>query len=104
MDQVALCLVMGSFLFGLFNIKGLTTRFLAWRGWQVMGKLSLVVMLIHWIVGVIIAAKPYAYHTSSLDTVIDWVAISVISYLVAVPVTIMVEFPIQKFLGNLINF
>lgn len=104
MDQVALCLVMGSFLFGLFNIKGLTTRFLAWRGWQVMGKLSLVVMLIHWIIGVIIAAKPYAYHTSSFDVVIDWVAISVISYLIAVPVTIMVEFPMQKFLGNLINF
>ncbi|KAJ0173248.1 hypothetical protein K1T71_011424 [Dendrolimus kikuchii] len=104
MDQVLFVVVMGSFLFGLFNIKGSLSRLFAWSGWHAMGRMSLAVMLIHWMVNVSIAARPVAFHTSLLDTTIDWIATVVISYIIAVPVTIMVEAPMQKFLGSLISF
>lgn len=50
-------------------VIGRLRRVCGWRGWRLPARLSLPVMLSHWIVAVAIAARPVAYYTSVFDTV-----------------------------------
>ncbi|KAG6464787.1 hypothetical protein O3G_MSEX014722, partial [Manduca sexta] len=56
------------FIFGLINVDGPLKRFFGWEGWQPLARMSLAVMLLHWIINMVIAARPNIYGTSTFDT------------------------------------
>ncbi|XP_012548128.1 nose resistant to fluoxetine protein 6 [Bombyx mori] len=101
-DKIVFIFLSSILVLGLINIDGPQRRFFAWSGWQALGRMSLCVMLCHWCVGCIIAAKPYVYEISDIEMTVDWIATVVLSYAIALPVTVLVEYPFQKFFETII--
>lgn len=44
-------------------------RIFGWNGWTAIARMSLSVLILHWCVNMVIAARPVAYNTSFLDVV-----------------------------------
>ncbi|XP_026740773.1 O-acyltransferase like protein-like [Trichoplusia ni] len=102
LDRPAFCLLMAITLLGFFNVDSPMKRFYSWPIWSIMAKMSLTVMLLHWCVGITIGTRSLAYNTSLTDTTVDWVATNLITIFVAVPVTVMLEIPAQRFFEKLL--
>ncbi|CAB3245916.1 unnamed protein product [Arctia plantaginis] len=101
LDTSCYCLITCIFLLGLIHVNGPLKKLFGWSGWNAMARMSLTVLILHWCVNMIIAARPVAYRTSFLDVTVDWTATIVITYILAIPITVLVELPIQKFMGLL---
>ncbi|XP_075984055.1 uncharacterized protein LOC142981820 [Anticarsia gemmatalis] len=101
-DRPFYCILGGITLLGLVNVDGPLRKFFGWSGWTKLARVSLTVMMFHWCINMMIAARPVAYGTSFLDMTVDWIATNFITYVLAIPITIMLEIPMQKFLGLLI--
>ncbi|KAJ8712825.1 hypothetical protein PYW08_008129 [Mythimna loreyi] len=100
-DRPFYCVLMAIGLLGLFHVDGPIRSFFCWDGWRSLGRMSLTVMLLHWCINSTIGARPMAFSTSVLDVFVDWSATHVLTYACAVPITVLVEFPMQKFLEAL---
>ncbi|KAJ8711170.1 hypothetical protein PYW07_008412 [Mythimna separata] len=101
-DRPIYCILMVISLLGLFHVDGPLRWFFSWDGWRSLGRMSLTVMLLHWCINITIGARSMAFSTSELDVIVDWSATHVLTYAAAVPITVLVEFPMQKFLEALI--
>ncbi|CAH1641051.1 unnamed protein product [Spodoptera littoralis] len=101
-DRPMFCILMCVCLMGVFHIDGPIRKFYSWRGWRTMARMSLTVMMLHWCVDMTIANRSVAYGTSAIDMVVDWCATNLITYVIAVPITILVEIPMQRFIEALI--
>nr|CAB3511244.1 unnamed protein product [Spodoptera littoralis] len=104
LERPVLSLLAAGMLLGMINgFEGGLKHVLAWRGWHAMGRMSLSVLMVHWCINVNIAASRLQPTTASLlSVVVDSVATSFCSYMVAVPLTIMVEMPVQRVVTSLI--
>lgn len=104
LERPVLSLLAAGMLLGMINgFEGCLKHVLAWRGWRAMGRMSLSVLMVHWCINVNIAASRLQPTTASLlSVVVDAVATSFCSYMVAVPLTIMVEMPVQRVVTSLI--
>ncbi|CAH0595007.1 unnamed protein product [Chrysodeixis includens] len=93
----------GIVMFGIFNgLEGWLKSLFAWRGWQAMGRMSLAVLAVHWCVNMFVAASTHQpVHASLLSVIMDWLATSCFSYALAIPLTVMVEMPAQRFVTAL---
>ncbi|XP_028035273.1 nose resistant to fluoxetine protein 6-like [Bombyx mandarina] len=91
-------------LFGMFNGgSNILKEFSAWRGWHAMGRMSLSVLMLHWCVNTIIAhSRLQPSTTTVLDVFADFAATGFYTYLLAIPLTLLVEMPIQRFISGLI--
>ncbi|CAH0595009.1 unnamed protein product [Chrysodeixis includens] len=113
LERPVLALLAAVLLFGAYNgtsNKGIknkvpktqTTGFLrhvfSWRGWYALGRLSLAAVTLHWCLNTMVAASSLTPITSdALHMVAEWLASAVLAYLLAVPVTLLVDIPFQKF-------
>ncbi|XP_075983845.1 nose resistant to fluoxetine protein 6-like [Anticarsia gemmatalis] len=92
-------------LLGMINgLEGWLKHYFSWRGWHAMGRMSLSVLAVHWCINMSIAAsRPQPITTSLLSVMVDWIATGWFSYVVAIPLTIMVEMPVQRFITALLS-
>ncbi|XP_028173605.1 nose resistant to fluoxetine protein 6-like [Ostrinia furnacalis] len=91
-------------LYSLINYKGLTHRICSWRGLRVITRLSFSATMIHWCINCWLLANRTTLHDSSMAYIIlDTIGVHVLSNIVAFPVTMFIEYPIQKFLDRVIN-
>ncbi|XP_050552811.1 O-acyltransferase like protein-like isoform X1 [Spodoptera frugiperda] len=104
LERPVLSLLAAGILLGMINgFEGWLKHVMAWRGWHAMGRMSLSVLMVHWCINVNIAASRLQPTTVSLLSVlVDWVATSFFSYVVAVPLTVMVEMPVQRVVTSLL--
>ncbi|XP_037872246.1 nose resistant to fluoxetine protein 6 [Bombyx mori] len=101
LDRLLFCSIFAVKLMGFTTIQSRARKFFSWRGWDVFARMSLSVMMIHWVVNVtIVAARPTRTFTSFIDVSIDAAATIVFTYIMAAPATILVEMPMQRFLDN----
>nr|XP_021196139.2 nose resistant to fluoxetine protein 6 [Helicoverpa armigera] len=101
-DRPFYCILMAIGILGIIHIDGPIRRFYSWSGWRSMARMSLTVMMLHWCINMSIGTRPSAFGTSVLDTLVDWSATNLFTYAAAVPITIMVEYPMQRFLEKLL--
>ncbi|KAJ8710950.1 hypothetical protein PYW07_008192 [Mythimna separata] len=98
LERPVLSLLAGGILLGMLNgLEGWLKHLMAWRGWQAMGRMSLSVLMLHWILNLSLAAsRPQPITTSLFSVVVDWAATSAASYALAVPLTLMLEMPAAR--------
>ncbi|CAH0696510.1 unnamed protein product [Spodoptera exigua] len=98
LERPVLSLLAAGFLLGMINgLECWLQQLMSWRGWHALGRMSLSVLMVHWCINMNIAASRLQPTTASLlSVVVDCVATSFCSYMVAVPLTIMVEMPVQR--------
>ncbi|XP_026737187.1 O-acyltransferase like protein-like [Trichoplusia ni] len=117
LERPALALIGAVLLFGVYNgtskkdnknkvpntqTTGFLRHVFSWRGWFPLGRLSLAALMLHWCLNTMIAASSLTPITSdALHMVADWLATTVLTYLLAVPVTLLVDIPFQKFYSAL---
>ncbi|XP_072934079.1 nose resistant to fluoxetine protein 6-like [Epargyreus clarus] len=79
------------------NVDHWLRRIFGWRGFQAMGRLSLSVLMLHWCVNMAVSASRPALTAFSVLTISgDSLATSMWSHLIAIPLTVLVESPVQK--------
>ncbi|XP_030032423.2 uncharacterized protein LOC115448932 [Manduca sexta] len=90
-------------LLGGFNqVESILLKFFNWRGWHAAGRMSLSVLMVHWCVDMaFVAARPQPTITSTIEVGMDFVSTMLVSYLIALPLTLMVEMPVQRFISNI---
>ncbi|KAJ8712634.1 hypothetical protein PYW08_007938 [Mythimna loreyi] len=105
LERPVLSLLAGAILLGMVNgLEGWLKHLMAWRGWHAMGRMSLSVLMLHWILNLSLAAsRPQPIATSLLSVVVDWTATSCGSYLLAVPLTLMLEMPPTRLVSSLLH-
>ncbi|KOB74163.1 Uncharacterized protein OBRU01_08986, partial [Operophtera brumata] len=87
-------------MYGFFNkIDSLWWRFLSWRGWEVLGRMSLSIYLVHWLHALtVLAVRPQPSPVSVYDIGGHFLWTVFVSYPSAVLLHLFVELPAQKFL------
>ncbi|KAG6464066.1 hypothetical protein O3G_MSEX014250 [Manduca sexta] len=102
-ERCIFCIICATQIIGSINIDSHIRRFFAWSKWDTFARMSLPVMMVHWCVNTLIAVpRPYTTFSSGFDIAVDAVATAVMSYTIAVPISVMVELPMQKFLDCVI--
>ncbi|KOB66051.1 Uncharacterized protein OBRU01_21041, partial [Operophtera brumata] len=107
LERPVLSILAATILLGLFNgMTGFYQNWFSWSGWHAMGRMSLSVLMIHWLINTCIAAsRPQPISTSLLDVVstpyhdsgtVDSVATAAMSYIASIPLTLMVEMPMLR--------
>ncbi|XP_045539299.1 O-acyltransferase like protein [Papilio machaon] len=72
-------------------------RFMAWSGWQVPARLSLCVLVLHRTINItLVAIRTAAVTTSVFAIATDVIITMFASYLLAIPLMVLVEMPIQR--------
>ncbi|CAB3260129.1 unnamed protein product, partial [Arctia plantaginis] len=102
-ERPALSILGGLVVIGMVNgLEGWLKHFLAWRGWYAMGRMSLSVLAVHWCINMTIAAaRAQPISSSFLSVVRDTITTGWFSYIVAIPLTTMVEMPVQRLVAAL---
>ncbi|XP_053616970.1 O-acyltransferase like protein-like [Plodia interpunctella] len=92
-------------IFGLCNgFEGVDRDLFCWWGWRTLGRLSLPALMLHWCVNMLLAAaRPQPLPTSPFDLVSDFVSTWVLTYLLAIPVSLLVELPVQRSANTLLS-
>ncbi|XP_063832963.1 nose resistant to fluoxetine protein 6-like [Ostrinia nubilalis] len=98
--------VLQSFIvYCLINIKGFYHSVFSWRGLRTITRLSFSVSMCHWCINVLMLTNRWTLHDSSpLGIILDFIGVHILSHIVALPLTLLVEYPLQKFLDRAINF
>lgn len=92
-------------MFCFFNkVDSLVWRFLSWRGWEILGRMSLSVYLLHWLYALTqLALRAHASPASLHEIGGHWLWTIFVTYFTAVPLHLLVELPMQKFLQTLLS-
>ncbi|XP_064073804.1 nose resistant to fluoxetine protein 6-like [Vanessa tameamea] len=95
LDRVIIALCFNVFLLGcLNNCKSILRDILAWRGFQVVGRLTYAVFIVHFIImRMTVACNTQIGHVSVYSMISLFVVGTVLSYLVAIPVYLFIELP-----------
>ncbi|XP_059045950.1 O-acyltransferase like protein-like [Achroia grisella] len=104
LERPVFVLVFAIFLLGLFNdLDDVYSAVFSWGGWRSLGRVSLSVLTIHWCVGMmLVAARQHTITFSIPQLLVDAIATVVITYLISVPVTVLVEMPVHRFFAALV--
>ncbi|XP_045769955.1 O-acyltransferase like protein-like [Maniola jurtina] len=79
------------------NIDGRLRRAWAWRGWATIGRMSLSIMMLHWLVNVyIVGTRRTLTEASVMSISSDMLGTMFWTTLLALPVTLLVESPILR--------
>ncbi|CAH2052521.1 unnamed protein product, partial [Iphiclides podalirius] len=79
------------------NLDNCFRRLFSWHGWQLPARLSLSVMMVHRVINMqLVATRTAAVRTSVASIVLDGAVTTFLSYLLAVPLTLLVEMPVQR--------
>ncbi|XP_013141913.1 PREDICTED: regulator of hypoxia-inducible factor 1-like [Papilio polytes] len=79
------------------NLDNCFRRWMAWRGWQVPARLSLCVLVIHRVINTqLVAVRTAAVTTSVVAITIEVIITTFATYLLAIPMMLLVEMPIQR--------
>ncbi|CAK1552421.1 unnamed protein product [Leptosia nina] len=74
-------------------------RLMSWSGWQVIGRMSLCVLMTHWTFSLIqISLQTNLNKMSIYEIGGHWLATMFMTYLTSVPLHLLVEMPVQRFL------
>ncbi|XP_075984171.1 uncharacterized protein LOC142981915 [Anticarsia gemmatalis] len=89
-------------MYGLINkVDSLLWKFSSWRAWQILGRLSLSIYLVHWLPALtLVAARNHATEVSISAITGHWFTTIIITYSAAVPLHLLVEVPIMRFLQS----
>ncbi|RVE43059.1 hypothetical protein evm_012290 [Chilo suppressalis] len=103
LDRPLICALAALALLGYcHHVPSVSRRVLSWRGWVFMSRLSLGALLLHWSVAVSALAaspRPPGRHLAILW---DGVATAAFTYALAVPLTLLVEQPLQRTITRLL--
>ncbi|XP_063832788.1 O-acyltransferase like protein-like [Ostrinia nubilalis] len=93
------------FIYTSTNVKSVFTSFFTWRSFRVLGRVSMSISMVHWAVNKILVGNRSLLHDSSLGLLtLDTIGVFVISYVIAVPLTVIVEYPMTKLADKLLSF
>ncbi|XP_053614331.1 nose resistant to fluoxetine protein 6-like [Plodia interpunctella] len=95
LDRTVVALCFNVFLLGCFShCKSGLRSILEWRGFHTLGRLSYCVFIIHFmILRLTLAGNTQLGHISIYSMISLLITVSVLSYLIAVPVCLLVELP-----------
>ncbi|KAJ0173381.1 hypothetical protein K1T71_011557 [Dendrolimus kikuchii] len=104
LEKPLLSIMFGFMIFAIANQVGTWLReWFGWRGWHAMGRMSLSVLMVHWCINMaLVASKPQPVVSSFIAACVDALATLAFSYLTAIPLTLMVEYPVQKTINALL--
>nr|XP_049701032.1 nose resistant to fluoxetine protein 6 [Helicoverpa armigera] len=96
LDRPLVAVFFSVFLLGCFSrCHSLLRDALEWRGFHILGRLSYCVFLVHFIVlRLTLAANTQLGHATPLNMISLLITSSVLSYLVSVPLCLLVELPL----------
>ncbi|XP_023940639.2 nose resistant to fluoxetine protein 6 [Bicyclus anynana] len=95
LDRTLIALCFNVFLLGCFsNCKSVVRDALSWRGFHTLGRLSYCVFIVHFIVmRMSVASNTQIGHISFYSLISLLIVSSVLSYVVAIPVYLLIESP-----------
>ncbi|KAM3957893.1 nose resistant to fluoxetine protein 6-like [Aphomia sociella] len=99
-DRVIFNLIINVAIFGYFNqIDSIIWKFLSWPCWQILGRMTLSVTMIHWFFSsTIVAINNELFEVGFYAIFNIWVLTVVCALVTAVPLYLCVEVPIYKML------
>ncbi|XP_045453953.1 uncharacterized protein LOC123663308 [Melitaea cinxia] len=105
LDRPVFCLLMSVTMIGLFfKVDRLYRHILTWRAWQILGRMSLSVLLVHWSYNLtILAVKTNLARVSVYEIGGHLFASMFMTYVTSLPLYLMVEIPAQKTLQMLFS-
>ncbi|CAH2093333.1 unnamed protein product [Euphydryas editha] len=87
------------------NVDNRFHRLAAWRGWAPLGRASLAVLLLHWLVNMRLAAARHTLSEVSVFTIgADLLSTGWWTCLAALPLTLLVESPMKQSFNVLLNY
>ncbi|XP_060806841.1 O-acyltransferase like protein-like [Amyelois transitella] len=104
-ERPVMTLLSALVVFGVCNnFDGVVRDFFSWPGWRVLSRLSLPALMLHWSVNLLlVAAQPLPIPSSLLEMICDFISTWFLSYLLATPVSLLVELPAQRLAAALFS-
>ncbi|CAG9795926.1 unnamed protein product [Diatraea saccharalis] len=95
LDRPLVAICFSVFMLGCFvKCKSGLRDFFEWRGFHFLGRLSYCVFVLHFIVlRLILAGNTQLNHASIYSLITLLISVSVLSYIVAIPICLLVELP-----------
>ncbi|XP_039752577.1 O-acyltransferase like protein-like [Pararge aegeria] len=79
------------------NVDDWFRRALSWRGWAIIGRMSLSIMMLHWVVNVHLLGIHRTLTVASVPSIAgDMLSTMFVTTVLALPLTLLVESPIQR--------
>ncbi|XP_045490648.1 O-acyltransferase like protein-like [Pieris rapae] len=99
-DRPITCIIFCMVLLGfIYRIDNIYWRAMSWSGWQLLGRMSLCILMVHWTFCLIqVATQTNVKEVSVLANLGHWLVTVFMTYLTSVPLHLLVEMPVQKFL------
>ncbi|XP_026313459.1 O-acyltransferase like protein-like isoform X2 [Hyposmocoma kahamanoa] len=103
LDRVGYAIICGFAHIGFFhNIDSVLLRFIGWRGWRTLGRLSLSALMLHWnFVLLQVAINTQTARVAIYEIAGQWYNTIILTYASALPLYLLLEAPAQKFLQAL---
>ncbi|XP_045490649.1 O-acyltransferase like protein-like [Pieris rapae] len=104
-DRPVYAILFSVMLFGsIYRIDQIWWRFMSWSGWQVFGRMSLCIFMIHWSFDLLQIGLQTNTNKISIFEVGGHVFVTIfMTFITSIPLHIMVEKPIQMFLRASLN-
>ncbi|XP_012548136.1 uncharacterized protein LOC101744376 [Bombyx mori] len=99
-DRPIFCSIVAFAIFGFINkFDSLYWKFLSWRGWEILGRMSLTAYLVHWLTTLtLVGSLDFLAPLSIINIGGYWLCTVVLTYMISVPLHLFVELPIHRFL------
>ncbi|XP_047996863.1 nose resistant to fluoxetine protein 6-like isoform X2 [Leguminivora glycinivorella] len=94
-DKPTYAVIMAVFILGcVFKVDDICRSVIEWPGWVVLSRLSLSALLMHVMVNrVLVANRLYPLNASIANVMADGISVSVLTFLLSLPLCLMVEYP-----------
>ncbi|CAH0713388.1 unnamed protein product, partial [Brenthis ino] len=99
-DLIVFVALLGFF----YDIKNVFRSLVSWSAWRVLSRMSLAVLLVHWAYNLMLLGLRTAPVSIGIYTIGEhWLGVLFMTYLTALPLHLLVEAPMQKFLEAVFN-
>ncbi|KAL0867942.1 hypothetical protein ABMA27_008615 [Loxostege sticticalis] len=103
-ERLVYALINSVFIFTSGKMRSIVTDHLGWTGMRIIGRVSMGISMVHWCVNKTLAANRYTLiDTSNGMVLLDSIGVFVISFVLAIILTLMVEFPTTKMMDKLLS-
>ncbi|XP_032527490.1 O-acyltransferase like protein-like [Danaus plexippus] len=86
------------------NVDNIFRRVTGWRGWTALGRMSLSVLMLHWVINMrLVASKRTLLEASVFTIAADLLSTILWTYCAALPLTLLVEAPLQRTFNSLLS-
>ncbi|KAL0818454.1 hypothetical protein ABMA28_008914 [Loxostege sticticalis] len=103
-ERLVYALINSVFIFTSSKMRSIITDHLGWTGMRIIGRVSMGISMVHWCVNKTLAANRYTLiDTSNGMVLLDSIGVFVISFVLAIILTLMVEFPTTKMMDKLLS-